>query len=160
MHIAAWLLDNNDISKLQWDHYFWQGLPIPVRCVIDRRFEVKITDYNRKTAQDFTKVLQAGRFVFSEEMFDNDVMGSLSSPGKTRRKPALSDSDSDSDENSDSDDGHKNAPREVQARKVWIYAPPSKYIIDEVEELSRKCPPSTSGTSPIQDTTPVLHISP
>jgi len=52
----------------------------------------------------------------------------------------LSDSDSDSDENSDSDDGHKNVPREVRTRKVWIDAPPSKYIIDEVEELGRNMP--------------------
>jgi hypothetical protein len=65
--IAVWLVANLKISERKRDRYFWQGqgLPQSVRLAITQRLQHTETNYSRKEATNFEKVVEAGRFVLS-----------------------------------------------------------------------------------------------
>jgi hypothetical protein len=63
--IAVWLVANSKISECKRDRYFWQGLPQSVRLAITQRLQHTETNYSRKEATNFEKVVEAGRFVLS-----------------------------------------------------------------------------------------------
>lgn len=103
--VAVWLEANSKISARERDWYFWQGLPQSARRAIDRRLELKETNYTRNEATDFEKVLEAGRFVFSDDAFDADLNEPIASRLKsmrdtrgTRTKPTRQIWDSDDEE--------------------------------------------------------------
>ncbi|KAG2744841.1 hypothetical protein P692DRAFT_20674088, partial [Suillus brevipes Sb2] len=142
--IAVWLVTNGKISERDRDRYFWQGLPMAARRAIDRRLELKTADYNRNEPTNFEKVLEAGRFVFSDEAFDaefNDPIATRLKSIREGRQGASSASlpvDRRSPWDSDDEEGRKDAPREVRTKTVRFDQQKQKSTIDEVEELARK----------------------
>lgn len=131
--VAVWLEANAKISARERDQYFWQGLPHSARRAIGRRLE-------RKEA-DFEKVLEAGRFVLSEDAFDavlnEPINGHLRSMHDTRGsklKPSRTSWDSDEEEE------RKDARREVQTKRAVFTPPPAplKSTLDKVEALARE----------------------
>jgi hypothetical protein len=73
------LVTNGKITTRERDRYFWQGLPTATRRAIDRRLEVQDATYSHAEATDFEKVLKAGHFVFSDDMFDADLNNPIAS---------------------------------------------------------------------------------
>ncbi|KAG2086157.1 uncharacterized protein F5147DRAFT_588646, partial [Suillus discolor] len=68
--IAVWLVANSKISEHERDRYFWQGLPKSVRLTISQRLQHTETNYSHNEATNFEKVVEAGRFVLSDDAFD------------------------------------------------------------------------------------------
>src|SRR6267154_723938 len=144
--IATWLVDNKKISETQRDQYFWEGLPVSAQTTIDRRLELKLPDYSRDEPPAFEKVLEAGRFVFSDKAFhaDNPLTARLNAIRNEERSITNARAKRSSRVRDDSDDEDaqrtRDAPREVQTKRVAFTPPPApaKATTDEVEALARQ----------------------
>ena len=143
--IATWFVDNKKISETLRDQYFWEGLPASVQTTIDRRLELKLPDYSRDEPPAFEKVLEAGRFVFADNVFNADnplttrlkaIHNEERSATNTWDKRCSSQTRDDSDDSED----EKDARQEVRTKTVRFNAQPPnpKSAMDEVEELARK----------------------
>lgn len=136
--IAVWLVANSKTSERERDQYFWQGLPQSVRLAITRRLQHTETNYSRKEATNFEKVVEAGRFVLLDDAFDEPIAPHIKTirvacVPKTRPSRQTWDSDEE--------DERKDVRREVETKRV-VFTPsppaPIKNTINEVEVLARK----------------------
>lgn len=138
--IAIWLEANSKIFIHERDQYFWQGLPRSARRAIDRHLELTDANYTRSEAPDFEKVLEAGRFVFSDDAFNADLNEPIASRFKSKcdtcgSRPKPSHQNWDSDEEDERD-----VRQEVQTKRVVFTPPPApvKSTLDEIEALARE----------------------
>ncbi|KAG0691653.1 hypothetical protein DFH29DRAFT_883985 [Suillus ampliporus] len=145
--VAVWLVTNKKISAHERNRYFWQGLPQLARRDINRWLELKDPAYLRNEATNFEKVLEAGRFVLSDDAFDADLNDPITSRLKSiRDSRPVSSKPKPSRQNWDSDDEEerKSTPCEVQTKRVAfspqapVAPPPARSAIDEVEDLARQ----------------------
>ncbi|KIJ65376.1 hypothetical protein HYDPIDRAFT_167090 [Hydnomerulius pinastri MD-312] len=149
--VAVWLVANKKISTHERDQYFWQGLPVSVRRSIDRRLELKNADYSRDEPTDYENVLEAGRFVLSDDAFDDDFDDPIAARLKSMRDGRGTGTSTSTPKSKgprvvlDSDDEHehesrkKDAPRDDHTKSVPLdQTALTKSQYDEVEELARK----------------------
>lgn len=138
--IAVWLVVNSKISEHERDRYFWQGLPQSVRLAISQRLQHTESNYSRKEATNFEKVVEAGRFVLSDDAFDADLnepiafrIKSIREARAPKTRPPRQVWDSDEEEE------RRDARREVQTKRVAFTPPtPVKSKMDELDELASK----------------------
>jgi hypothetical protein len=112
-----------------------------VRLAITQRLQHTEANYSRKEATNFEKVVEAGRFVLSDDTFDADLNEPIASRIKTIREARVTKTrPSRQTWDSDKEDERKDVRREVQTKRV-VFTPPSPTppnTIDEVEALARK----------------------
>jgi len=158
--IATWLVDNKKISETQRDQYFWEGLPVLAQTAIDRRLELKLPDYSRDEPPAFEKVLEAGRFVFSDSAFnaDNPLTARLKAIRNEERSVTNTRTKHSSRVRDDSDDSEdeKDARQEVRTKTVRFnsQSPNPKSVIDKVEELGQMRRWLQRACHPVRDSLP------
>lgn len=77
--IVMWLVANSKISEHERDRYLWQGHPHSARLVIGQWLQHTEANYTCNETANFEKVVKAGWFVLSNDVFDTDLNESIAS---------------------------------------------------------------------------------
>lgn len=130
--VAKWLETEKKISTEELDRYFWYGLH-PTACVaIRQHIEVKEPTYTRDKPLTMDKVLEHGRYVYSDDTFDaefDDLIATrLKKGGKEKKKSRKqgkkrakdsddSGSDSEEDKSSSESESESSSSEEEERKK-------------------------------------------
>lgn len=68
--IAMYLKNQKRISEPEVNRYFWHGLHRDTRHTINRRLKITIPQFDHSAPQPIDNVMEAGRFMFSDDVFD------------------------------------------------------------------------------------------